>query len=210
MKKTPVRVHLKKVVDALKTKPMSYSELKQLGIPEKTLSRVLRDYLEPMELVEKTEAGLWVWRQTQVTAKTEADFKALLRHSKKLTITSADFQRFDCMNPELAVSMLAFPEAFTLDGEEAILNSCFKQHLKTGYPNVYKLLVKYRKTRDTEALLKIKGELYQIVWLVKAGKPLLGSCIGCPGVTCWGDAADPVIKDGGAADLSSVPGVGKL
>ena len=121
VKKQPIRVRGKKVIDALREGKKSWSELRKLDIPEKTLQRILQDYLQYWGLVEKKEK-YWVWYEYLRVFSSEGEYKAALEHSRKLLDT------FDLM------------KMFCFDLEDPLFLSA-KEHLRS-YPEIYKNLEK--------------------------------------------------------------------
>lgn len=132
MKKTPIRYNIKKVINALRNGKKKYSELAELGIPEKTLTRILINHLDFWGLAHKDDNGFWVWYEyTQVLSPYQ--HKKKIEHSKKL------IQRLDT-SPYLMIDLLAFAsekedfEVFNL-----------LQHIKTAYKETYSLIENYKK-----------------------------------------------------------------
>jgi len=78
------------------------------------------------------------------------DYQIALTHSKKLLFSDEreNTQRFDHTNAYLAVDLLAYESERDAD-DLAVL-----QHLKTGYPEIYKILRKYRQLMDETGLSK--------------------------------------------------------
>ena len=84
------------------------------------------------------------------------DYNLALKHSKNLVFSTSEKQRFDQMDPFLALDLLAFHDVNTLCPD--VDNECFVQHLRTGYFNdVYVLMQKYRKLMDETGFSKYPG-----------------------------------------------------
>jgi len=135
---------------------MRYSALRQTGIPEKTLDRILEEF-RVLGIIEKVN-GYWRLK-SETPYKTKDEYDIALQHSKKLLIGLEAILAEDRLGWQPLIGrgdLLAKVE------EEGELAKPFAEaHLRTGYPNIYKKLVEYR-----ELNAKIKKDL------VEGGYPL--------------------------------------
>lgn len=150
VKKLPIRVRMKTVIQALKEGNKTYTELLKLGVPEKTLDRILKDYLEYLGLARK-DGVYWVWYENKKVFQSKHDYDIALKHSRYLTLSTSDKQRLDQANPALALDLLVYYDKANQD----IDNQCLFQHIKTGYYEVYSLMQKYRQMMDEAGLSEI-------------------------------------------------------
>jgi len=122
VKKQPIRHRIKAVIEALKEGKKTWSELVNLGIPEKTLERVLKDYLIYWGLVRK-EGDYYVWHEYVRTFQTPREYEVFLRHSKQIVP-----ELFVLISSKFSVSKNHYYNA--------------REHLRTGYPEIYEKLLK--------------------------------------------------------------------
>ena len=143
VKKKPIRERMKPVVEALRQGNKKHSELLSLGVPEKTLDIILKDYLEYLGLAEK-KGVYWAWYTHTRVFENEEERKAALKHSEKLV-------------PALDNVLLC---SFT---PEDLLFKAFDEHLKTGYPEIHQKLTEFLEMKDEkdnkESLLKYAKKL---------------------------------------------------
>jgi len=143
------REKIKRVIDALREKSMQWNELKQLTyqendinktIPDKTLERILKDYLSFWGLVEKVkdEEGIWRWSWFEhirtYHSKSKHVYELSLYHSKKLV-------------PAMKILLSTKGGLWGLSEEnKKYVKFCrfVEEHLKTGYSPTYGKLTKYR------------------------------------------------------------------
>jgi len=124
---------------------MKWSELTKLGIPEKTLHRILIWYLEPWGLVKKRDDGRWSWFEHIKVYETREDYEIALKHSEEL------FLGFDAILAEevnlwlLLRHPLADIKGRNIVTEGSELKPFAEEHLKTGYPDTYEKLTKFRE-----------------------------------------------------------------
>ena len=144
----------RKVIKLLKNKSMRYTEIvKETGILESTLDRILKE-LKKLGLAAKDERKrLDYWRWYTYTKKyNRLTYDKAIEHAKLLM---PGFQ-----------SLLEFGEFYVLslppDREEQIkrriLSNFAEQHLKTGYPTIYKNLISFRELNAKLEKLK-EGEV---------------------------------------------------
>jgi hypothetical protein len=135
LKRTPMRVHLKKVIDVLREGKKTWSELKKLGIPEKSLERALKENLEYWGLVEKKE-NYWIWYDKLRVFNSNQEYKVAIEHSQKL------FPAFDEIRNFI----------FRL---QDFLYIATREHLRS-YPEIYQKLEKLEEVanQETEELIQ--------------------------------------------------------
>jgi hypothetical protein len=123
VKKLPIRERMKVVIETLRKGKKTWTELKKLGVPEKTLDRILKDYLEYWGLAKK-EGYYWVWYEYSREISPH-DYQLAIEHSKKL---------IPALKNMLNVAVI----------ERHELHSAAKEHLKS-YPEIYGKLGKFEK-----------------------------------------------------------------
>ena len=159
------RENIKKVIDALKEGPRKWTELKaKLGIPERTLSRIL-DYLQYWGLAKKHKEdgrfGRWSWYEHVRTYETREDYEIALKHSEEL------FLGLDAILAEEVNLWLLLPHPLSdLKGKNLLtegkeLKPFAEEHLKTGYPLMYEELIEFRKALSELRNLK----KYDVKWV---------------------------------------------
>ena len=113
--------NVKTVMDALKDGRKTWTELKSLGIPERSLSRILTNYLEYWGLAFK-DGQYWAWHVEKMDVESPVMEEFALEHSKLM------IKRFnDNMNRYAILELLVFHH--DKDSHE----ECLYSHLKTGY-----------------------------------------------------------------------------
>ena len=122
LKKQPIRFRIKTVIEALREGKKKWSDLVSLGIPEKTLSRVLNDYLIFWGLVKK-EGEYYVWHENLRVFKSFREYKLAIRHSRQL--------------------IPALKSILDIKLEKNPLYLAAKEHLQSGYPEIYAKLEKF-------------------------------------------------------------------
>jgi len=137
--------NIKRVIYSLKESPKTFNELKKTGVPERSLARILKEYLPDWGLVYKDENNYYNWYENVRTYENENDYKLALNHSKRLVLSSLGNKRYDKTDPFLMLDTLAF-----LDKDPLLNNDDvnFLRHLETGYIDAYKFLMEYRKLLD--------------------------------------------------------------
>lgn len=130
----------------LKEKSMSFSEIEQLF--SKTVSNVVRRRTVQNYLAELKALGLIIYdEQTKVYASAESkrvfqsrhDYDIALKHSRNLVFSTRDEIRLVQTDPFKALDLIAAKDTRDVDLD------CFSQHLRSGYPEVHKLIEEYRK-----------------------------------------------------------------
>ncbi|MEJ5327729.1 MAG: hypothetical protein WHU54_05720 [Candidatus Bathyarchaeia archaeon] len=164
-KKVSISHWIKLVIETLKDGEKSWSDLLKLGIPKKTLERLLKDYLIYWGLVRK-EGNYYVWYEYIRTYQNAQEYNIALEHSKRVV-------------PEFLI-LLCFSSFNTPN------NLCHnaKEHLKTGYPKIYEKLLKieeFIKERKKQEQEKSKNDIFEeaerirMEWL-SIGGLLMGKC----------------------------------
>lgn len=141
------------ILEKLDEKPMTLTEIEQLvykGHVNKIGRRTIQNYLaelKALELIEyDDEARIYQLTHRKKVFHSKHEYDIAMKHSRNLTLSTSEKQRFDQTNPFLALDLLAFHE---ISSEPDIDDKCFVQHLKTGYfKEVYTSLQKYRKLMD--------------------------------------------------------------
>jgi len=122
VKKLPIRVRMKEVIKSLMDGKKTWTDLKNLKVPEKTLDRILKDYLIYWGLVRK-EDEYYVWYDQARVFQSRDYYDLAIEHSRKLIPTLR--------------SMLNASEVY-----EPQLLSAAEEHLKS-YPAIYQKHMKF-------------------------------------------------------------------
>lgn len=147
------------IKESLKQQPMTFEEIferlqKSKLIKEGAIGkRSVQTYLEELCAIEVLSrdslSGVYRFAEHERQVfDSKHDYQLALVHSKNLLFSNSkeNTQRFDHINPYLVVDLLAYePERDAND--LAVL-----QHLKTGYPEIYGALQKYRELMDCTGL----------------------------------------------------------
>jgi len=123
-KRLPIRVHMKKVIDSLREGNKTWSDLKKLGIPDKTLQRILKKNLEYFGLANKEE-GYWVWSEHSMVFDSTEEYKMAVEHSKRLIPSLRGLYKLDVKSLNE-------------------LHDCAKEHLR-NYPEIFEKFEKFEK-----------------------------------------------------------------
>jgi DNA-binding transcriptional regulator GbsR (MarR family) len=154
--------NIKKVIDSLRSRNLTWAELNQrTGISETSLSRILTEYLQFWDLIKKVkdEDGLekWAWVENIKDYGTIEEYKIDLKHSKEIcptlfTILVQDEHFGWNLRDKLKHDVEDF-----LQFQPFIL-----QHLQTGYPDTYERVSKFRDMlKEAETLLETIVEEYK-------------------------------------------------
>ncbi len=156
------RESIKKVIDAIKESPKNWTELKEENIPDKSLQRILKEYLSYWGLITQDEYGRWCWYEDIRTFDTRHEYELALYHSRRIVLSSEGNIRYDEIDPFLTLDTLAILDKKLLSNDD---DKKFLDHLKTGYPETYETLMAYRE------------KLNQVGFFTKeeVSKPYLGS-----------------------------------
>lgn len=93
VKKTPIRFHLKKIIDELRGGKKTWTELCKLGIPESSLLTALKEYLQYWGLAEQ-KGKYWIWYDNLRVFKSDQEYKVFLEHSQKLLPVFDEIRNF--------------------------------------------------------------------------------------------------------------------
>jgi hypothetical protein len=128
--------NFKKVIDRLRQKSMTWSEIaEETKLPKRTVSRVL-DSLAFWSLAKKDERSeYWVWSEYFKPFETEHDYNLAIYHSKNL---------IDALLGVVMVDIFKEKTADPKVEEFKILRLMAEEHLRTGYPNIFAELEKYK------------------------------------------------------------------
>ena len=145
------------IMDKLKEKPMSSSEIEQLFCKSaigKIVRRSVQNYMAELIALglvfHNSEAGVYELTENKKVFQSKHDYDIALKHSRYLTLSTSDKQRLDQSNPYLALDLLVYHDKENRDVDD----QCLFQHIKTGYYEVYSLLQKYRKIMDARGYSK--------------------------------------------------------
>jgi hypothetical protein len=122
--------NLVKVAKKLKEAPSSPSELeKELNIPHKSLYRII-NCLEAIGVIRKRDDGKYEWIEDWQIFLDGEGYRIKLKHSEEL------------LKPFVEGSELFPPKEQDLNNEFII------QHLRSGYPDIYKEYEEWRKSEE--------------------------------------------------------------
>lgn len=161
----------KKVIKTIRENPTKWKDLKELGIPEKTLQRYLTEYLgeNGLNLVKKKEE-FWVWTgyeypreytlQTYQIATKHAmslipAVQPLLNHNPTELL---DFREKPQPEKFQIYQTESIPKEKIVQRENFALSEYLEEHLETGYPRAYYYLLSFRKyflLQDSKAPLAL-------------------------------------------------------
>lgn len=130
------RTKIKDVVDALKKRNLSWSELKEItNIPDKSLERILKDYLSFWGLIRKVkdekDREKWAWIENVKVYRTVREFDLDLNHSKKIV---------PAIDAILGEDRMLWPTNI----REHEFKEFLLQHLETEYRDIYGLVLNLR------------------------------------------------------------------
>ena len=152
--------NIKKVIDAVREKPRTWAELERLGIPEKSVTRILTEYLSYWGLVKKDESGRWVWFENIRTFENRHDYDIALEHSKAL-LNGFPLVTWAIVQPGFLREKPIVPK-----GEEMMhLKKAVEDHLKTGYPQVYEKIREAIRGKEEARALLVK-EIGELPWIL--------------------------------------------
>jgi len=143
IKKRSIWERTKIVTDALREGRKTWTELKNLGIPEKTLDRILNVYLGK-ELGLVTKSGeYWVWYDQIRTFQSKANYDLAIDHSRKL--------------------IPAFKTMVSMEGKDPTLLFAAVEHLKS-YPDIYQKHIEFTSlfNERVKELLKKYGSMIKL------------------------------------------------
>ena len=153
MPKQLERVKIKRTIDALRRTPLTWTELKsETGLPDKSLARVLVQYLQFWDLVEKVKDSegreKWTWKENVKIYRTVREYENDLQHSKKIA-----HGLFSILAEDRALGF-RYTENWVheetgkwIPSEQMIqLQQFVLEHLQSGYPETYELVSEFRRT----------------------------------------------------------------
>ncbi len=152
--------NIKKVIDALRHSPQTYSQLLQLGIPERSLSRILKDYLSYWKIVTQKD-GKWFWYDNVKKFSSSDEYNIALAHSKQL-LPSISSLLLEDLDPTMEFPIYNKKEKITI-GKTLEFKEYVEEHLITGYSDTYNTLIEYRNIKkEYEEELKHYSTTYSI------------------------------------------------
>ncbi len=145
----------------LKEKPMIFQDIfeslkkAKLITGNNTDKRSVQNYLAELNALEITtydpSSGFYKSAENEKQVfESKHDYQIALTHSKNLLFSNSkdNTQRFDRINPNLAVDLLVY------ESERDADDFAIWQHLKTGCPEIFEDLLKYRELMDETGLSK--------------------------------------------------------
>lgn len=117
VKRVTIKERIKPVIDALREGKKSQSELVKLGIPKRTLNKILKEYLQYWGLVRK-EGNYWIWYENLRVFSSSQEYDLAIEHSRKL---------IPAIKNMLEVAIIS----------RHPLHFAAVEHLKSGYPDIY-------------------------------------------------------------------------
>ena len=151
------------ILDKLKEQPMTLNEIECLVYKKgsKFAKRTVQNYIAELValgfVTYDPEAKIYGLAGTMKKVfQSKHDYDLALKHSKNLVFSNREKQRFDQMDPFLALDLLAFHDVNNLCPD--VDDECFVQHLRTGYfKDVYVLMQKYRQLMDETGFSRYPG-----------------------------------------------------
>lgn len=176
VKRLPIRVRMKKVIDALREGKKTWSQLENLGVPEKTLHRILKDHLEYWELALK-EGEYWTWYEHSRVFNSRQELDLFADHSRKLL--PALYNMLKAPAEDIFIDIRPpRPEQMAKDVDKQTMEQFIRetknkeyteQHLRRGYPRIFAQLQRLRELGDklqevqqnkaNELLQKLQGKV---------------------------------------------------
>ena len=148
MPRGPNKKNIKKVIDALREAPHSWTEIQEkTGIKESTLTLYLNDYLEYWGIAHRLPSGKWAY-SPHFRELTEKEYELAVNHSLRLfTAEFEDGRRFRDQHPYKCIDMIIFHEQ--AEYNQPFLSAIYS-HLTTGYSNKLRTEIKLYKDTITE------------------------------------------------------------
>jgi hypothetical protein len=198
---------LKLIKNMVKKEPCDFEEIYQKLLKYKIKERMAQKYLQELcelgVLSYSKENGKYRIKEPErLVFSSKPDYETYLNHCRQLCLSSSEHQRYDQMSPWAAIDFLALREQ-----EHSAEDKCFVEHLKSGYPEIYIDLQKYRQLaaelqysgidesftskskKDKQKIEELEklhecliGKIYHIVGALPHGIPLKGSCDYCPDI----------------------------
>ena len=152
---------MRHIIKKLEQQPMTLEEIFEsllktnLIKEDKIGKRSVQNYVAELRAIEiisydhSTGAYKFAENEKQIF-ESKHDYQIALAHSKNLLFSNSreNTLRFDHMSPYFAVDMLVYESERDADDFATL------QHLKTGYPEIYEILRKYRELMDETGLSK--------------------------------------------------------
>lgn len=182
VKKLPIRVRMKPVIQALREGKKTWTELLKLGVPEKTLHRILTDYLMYWNLVRK-DGRYWVWYENVKVFDSKHDYDLALEHSRKLLPafeSMLDIGETQRHNLEFAAiqHLKSYPEIYT---KLQSIDKTFKQRATEVFSKRYQGSLYFLALEEKSEIYKeLAGDIHLLMLKIKMGQPLEGVCSICP------------------------------
>lgn len=153
------RSRMSHIMEKLKQQSMTLGEILESLVKTKLINnkksskRSVQNYLAELRAIGVVSCSSGTYRLAEherQVFKSKHDYQIAVAHSKHLFFSDEreNTQRFDHTNPYLAIDLLVYEPERNAD-DFAIL-----QHLKTGYPDIYANLQKYRRLMDETVLSK--------------------------------------------------------
>ncbi len=145
--------NIKKVIDALRENPRKWTDLKKITrIADKSLARILKDYLQYWGLVTNVE-GQWSWYQHVKAYATENDRNLAIDHSQKLlSHLHESGRKFNELN------VLRITDILVFDNSASLYIESIRKHLRTGYyPEIFEYMEQYKNLMDKSGLFRISA-----------------------------------------------------
>jgi len=213
MPKILSKEEIRTVLEIIREKPRTWSEIKaeyknknkNLEIPDKSLARILNDYLGYWGIIKKDKDGRW-WYVAHEVAVEDKNYNIAMNHSLIvlpgfvkiskdyggiLAIEKIEYVKLS--NVQQPVSSYNYSD--TSYGQEMVVEYA-KEHLKIGYPEVWEVvnkalavnklaesvkeLEKIKEQKEQEKITRITKPVDYIVDYIK--QQLRGKILSMPGV----------------------------
>ena len=153
--------NLAQTVKAIKKQPQRIEDLEKKGIKRREAYRCL-EVLKDIDLIKESK-GEYIWKSGLEEFKNVEEYKIKLNHSKNLVRQVIEEKESNEESNEFnMVIQIEEPNNFNIDinrFEDSYNFGYLLQHLKTGYPDIYKLYEKLEKTNSE--MEKVFSVLYQ-------------------------------------------------
>jgi len=148
------RDSIKAVIAKLRKGPKTWKDLKTTELPDKSLQRILKDYLHYWGLVTKTKDGKWAWYEHVKTFESAEEYRMLQKHSRDLIpgIRALIYEVEKFGSPLSRMTREGFVEdtcGVKLDPRVLDkLKAHLTEHLRIGYDGLYNKIKKLRSLKD--------------------------------------------------------------
>lgn len=136
---------------------MRHKELGGLGIPQRSVTHILKQYLEYWGLVKKEEGkfGRWYWYEEIREYRSKAHFEVFMDHTRELATALTVLLQYDYTLPPQE-------PGYTLEGIREIIDKqdfryrlpFAEEHLRTGYPEIYGQMLELRRLKREKDAMK--------------------------------------------------------